>query len=136
MAEPLVSIVIPTFNGLPYVEQAYRSCLEQTYPNIEICVSDGGSTDGTVEWIKELPASVRTDFLPAGTTAAHNWTHATQMASGDFIKLLCQDDLLYPTAVERQVTDLAEHRDAAVAAAQRDVISASGIARTRGRKMK
>ena len=134
MAEPLVSIVIPTFNGLPYVEQAYRSCLDQTYPNIEICISDGGSTDGTVEWIKGLPASVHADFLPSGTTAAVNWTHATQMASGEYIKLLCQDDLLYPTAVEHQVTDLAEHRDAAVAAAQRDVISASGkvLYRNRG----
>jgi len=107
--------------------------LEQTYPNIEICISDGGSTDGTVEWIKELPGSVRTDFLPAGTTAAQNWTHATQMASGEYIKLLCQDDLLYPTAVERQVTDLTEHPDAAVAAAQRDIISASGKVLTRRR---
>ena len=134
MAEPLVSIVIPTFNGLPYVEQAYRSCLEQTYPNIEICISDGGSTDGTVEWIKELPASVRADFLPAGTSAAQNWTHATQMASGEYIKLLCQDDLLYPNAVERQIVDLTEHPDAAVAVAQRDIISASGkvLYRNRG----
>lgn len=118
--------MIPTFNGLPHIEQAYRSCLDQTYPNIEICMSDGGSTDGTSEWIRGLPDSVHKDFLPTGTPAAQNWTHATQMATGDYIKLLCQDDVLYPEAVARQIQDLAEHPEAVLAIAQRDVISASG----------
>lgn len=126
MLQPLVSIVIPAFNGLPYIQQAVKSCLDQTYPNIEICISDGGSTDGTDEWIRDLPDSVHKDFLPAGTPAAQNWTHATQMASGDYIKLLCQDDLLYPEAVEHQVSDLTRHPESALAIAQRDVISASG----------
>ena len=126
MSDPLVSIVIPAFNGLPYIQQAYQSCLNQTYPRIEICISDGGSTDGTIDWIKKLPATVRHDFLPSGTTPAQNWTHATHMAEGDFIKLLCQDDLLYPEAVEKQVADLHAHPDASMAVAQRDVISASG----------
>ena len=128
-----MSIVIPAFNGLPYIQQAYQSCLDQTYPNIEICISDGGSTDGTREWITELPASVRTDFLPPGTTAAQNWTHATEMASGEYIKLLCQDDLLYPRAVEQQVADLTEHSEAALAVGQRDIVSASGKALSRRR---
>lgn len=126
MPKPLVSIVIPAFNGLPYIQQAYRSCLDQTYPNIEICISDGGSSDGTEEWIRKLPAAVRTDFLPPGATAAQNWTHATEMAGGDYIKLLCQDDLIYPWAVERQIADLEAHPEACMAVAQRDVISASG----------
>ena len=134
MSEPLVSIVIPAFNGLPYIRDAYQSCLDQTYPNIEICISDGGSTDGTIDWIRNLPASVRTDFLPAGSSAAENWTHATLMASGTYIKLLCQDDLLYPRAVERQITDITSNPETSMAIAQRDVISASGkvLYRNRG----
>ena len=129
-----MSIVIPAFNGIPYIEQAYQSCLDQTYPNIEICISDGGSTDGTVDWMKQLPPSVRTGFLSTGTAPAHNWTHATEMASGEYIKLLCQDDLLYPRAVEDQVADLLTHPQACMAVAQRDVISASGkvLSRKRG----
>ena len=126
MSEPLVSIVIPAFNGLPYIPDAYQSCLDQTYPNIEICIADGGSTDGTIDWIKALPASVRTDFLPAGSSAAENWTHATLMASGTYIKLLCQDDLLYPRAVEQQITDITSNPEISMAIAKRDVISASG----------
>ena len=129
-----MSIVIPAFNGLPYIDQAYRSCLDQTYPNIEICISDGGSTDGTIGWMRDLPRSVHTAFLSAGTSAAENWTQATQMASGEFIKLLCQDDLLYPDAISHQVADLITHPEAAMALAQRDVISASGkvLYRNRG----
>ena len=134
MPQPLVSIVIPAFNGLPYIEQAYKSCLAQAYPNIEVCISDGGSTDGTIEWIRSLPSTVRRDFLPSGTSAADNWTHATRMASGDFIKLLCQDDLIYPNAISHQVDDLLTNPAASMAIAQRDVISASGknLYRNRG----
>lgn len=136
MSKPLVSIVIPTFNGLPYVQQAYESCLNQTYGNIEICLSDGGSTDGTVEWIEQLPEDIRKEFLPAGASAAANWTNATQMATGDFIKLLCQDDLLFPDAVAHQVADLESHPEADMAIAQRDVISASGRVLYRQRGLK
>lgn len=128
-----MSIVIPAFNGLPYIKQAFQSCLDQTYPNIEICISDGGSTDGTTEWVQALPESVRTKFLPPGTTASQNWTQATEMASGDFVKLLCQDDLLYPTATEEQVLDLVNHPEASLAVAKRDIISASGRVIGRGR---
>lgn len=133
MSEPLVSIVIPTFNGLPYVQQAYESCLNQTYENIEICVSDGGSTDGTVEWIEQLPEDVRKEFLPAGASAAANWTNATQMATGDFIKLLCQDDVLYPEAISSQVEQLATHPSAVMVASQRDIVSATGKVIAKGR---
>ncbi len=127
-------MVIPTFNGLPYVAETFRSVAAQTYPNVEICICDGGSTDGTVEWIHTLGSDVRSEFLPPGTSAAENWTRCTRMATGSFIKLLCQDDLLYPDALKHQVETLLSHPGATFTVAQRDVISASGrvIARARG----
>lgn len=125
MDSPRVSVVIPAFNGLPYLQEAYKSVREQTYANTEICISDGGSTDGTVEWIQSLPGDVKTVFLPPGTSPAMNWTSATELATGCLIKLLCQDDLLYPHALDVQVRDLQNHPEAFLAVAQRDVISAS-----------
>jgi len=130
-----VSVVIPLFNGLPYVQQALDSVLTQTTPVDEIVIVDGGSTDGSLEWLRqlELPNLTREE-LPAGTTAAQNWTRCTQLATGDYVKLLCQDDFLHPQALEWQIADLDNFPECNMAIAQRDIVNARGetIARARG----
>ena len=50
----LVSVVMPCFNALPFVEQAVRSALEQDYANVELIVVDDGSTDGSREVLDQL----------------------------------------------------------------------------------
>jgi glycosyltransferase involved in cell wall biosynthesis len=119
--------VLPVFNGLPYLPETVASVLAQTYPDIEIVLVDGGSTDGSKEWVEafEHPRVVK-DYLPAGTPAAGTWTRASELASGEYVKLLCQDDLIYPTAIADQVSDLDSAPSAGMAVAERDLISASG----------
>ena len=132
---PNVSVVIPLFNGLPYVQQALDSVLSQTTPVDEIVIVDGGSTDGSLEWLRglDLPNLIRDELSP-GTTAAENWTRCTELATSDFVKLLCQDDFLYPDAISKQVADLRDNRECNMAIAQRDIVDAKGsvIARRRG----
>ncbi len=127
MSEPTVSVVIPVYNGLPYLAETVESVLAQTHPGIELVLVDGGSTDGSREWVEafEHPRVVK-DYLPSGTPAAGTWTRASELATGDFVKLLCQDDLIYPTAIADQVADLLAAPTAGMAIAQRDLISASG----------
>jgi glycosyltransferase involved in cell wall biosynthesis len=53
MNSPLLSIVIPSYNKVKYIEKTLKSIVDQSYTNYEVIVQDGGSTDGTVEVIKK-----------------------------------------------------------------------------------
>ena len=131
---PLVSVVVPVFNGFPHLQAAVRSITEQTYENLQIVLVDGGSTDGSREWIQQqTDPRISAITMPKGTTAAQNWTAASEAAEGEFTKLLCQDDILYPEAIATQVADLLAHPDAVMAIAQRDIIDAKGKVRFRNR---
>ena len=122
----LVSVVVPVFNGLPHLRELTESLLAQTYDNLEIIFSEGGSTDGSPEFLAEIAdPRVRVVTQP-GSGAAGNWTYATESANGDLIKLVCQDDLLNPDAISKQVDDLQRHPGAVMAIAQRDIIDARG----------
>jgi glycosyltransferase involved in cell wall biosynthesis len=123
----LVSIVVPVFNGMAHLEQAVHSMLNQTHTDLDIVLVDGGSTDGSRDWIHEIDdPRVRSKTMPHGTTAADNWTEASREATGDYVKLLCQDDVLYPRAIEEQLADLDAHPSALFAVAQRDIVDADG----------
>ena len=133
--QPLVSVVVPVFNGLPHLTALVDSLRAQTYPNLEIVFSEGGGSDGGLEYLKTLDDSrVRIIEQPKGTSAAENWTRATQAATGEFTKLICQDDLLYPRAIEHQVNELLGHPSAVMSTASRDIVDAEGttVFRNRG----
>jgi len=122
-----VSIVVPVFNGIRYLPAAVDSILHQSYDDLDIVLVDGGSTDGSRDWIRTVEdRRIRIQLMPEGTTAADNWTTASRAAIGEYVKLLCQDDLLYPTAIELQVADLESHPEAHFSVAQRDIVDSRG----------
>jgi hypothetical protein len=103
-ASPLVSVVIPTYNGGPFIAQTVRSALAQTLHDLEIVVVDDASTDDTLETVRRL-ADPRLRILTsdANAGAGANWNRALRAARGRYVKLLCQDDVLAPTCLQRQV---------------------------------
>jgi alpha-1,3-rhamnosyltransferase len=106
MTPPLVSIVIPAYNHEQYIEQAVRSVLEQTYPNIELVVVDDGSTDGTWDRIVALHAKEGGRFSiftkpNAGPAATLNY--AIARTRGAYIGGVASDDYFLPRKIEIQM---------------------------------
>jgi glycosyltransferase involved in cell wall biosynthesis len=102
---PLVSIVIPCYNVEAYVGKAIESVLGQTYDPIEIIVVDDGSEDDSVDVIQSYQERITLYRQEnKGAPAARN--QGTRKASGSLLKFLDADDLLYPEAIERQVSQM------------------------------
>ncbi|MCX7596030.1 MAG: glycosyltransferase [Fischerella sp.] len=98
----LVSVIIPCFNAERWLAEAIDSCLQQTYPNIEIIVIDDGSTDNSLEIIKSYGNKVIWKSLPhKGGNHARNL--ALALSKGDYIQYLDADDYILPEKIERQV---------------------------------
>ena len=103
-SNPMVSIVIPLYNGSNYVEEAIRSAISQTYSNVEIIVVNDGSTDeGAGKRICEKYAD-RIRYVEkenGGCASALNY--GIHLAQGEYISWLSHDDLYLPCKVERQI---------------------------------
>lgn len=104
---PLVSVIIRTYNRQAYLQEAIRSCLNQSYKALEILVIDDGSTDGTRAALTSLVEEGSIRYVRQenqGRSYAANWGLA--LAQGKYIQFLDSDDLLLPTKIERQVRQL------------------------------
>ena len=109
MTSPLVSIVIPVYNGERFVADAIESALAQTYPHKEVIVIDDGSTDRTAEVLRGFGERIRFETGPnRGGSAARN--RGVELARGELIQFLDADDLLHPEKLERQVPAVLERQ--------------------------
>lgn len=104
--EPLVSVVIPTYNRAYCLPETISSVLSQTYQNIEIVVVDDGSTDRTSELFAERYANVdRIKYIQQpnrGVSAARNT--ALKQANGEFVAFCDSDDIWLPWKIRAQVS--------------------------------
>ena len=90
--EPLVSVVIPVFNGERFLREAVESVLAQKYSPLEIIMVDDGSTDGTADVARSLPETVRyLHQTNQGPAAARN--RGIERAQGSLIAFADADDL-------------------------------------------
>ena len=135
---PRVSVVVPTYNSVAFIDATMRSILAQTFSDFDLVVSDHSSTDGTWESLQCYTADsrVRLSRLASGGGAPANWNAVTDLATGEFIKLVCGDDVLYPDSLAMQVAALTAHPSAVLAASTRDIIDAAGTTVLRDRGLK
>ncbi|MBK9170105.1 MAG: glycosyltransferase family 2 protein [Bryobacterales bacterium] len=101
--DPLVSILIPSFNAEKWIGDCLRSALSQTWKETEVIVVDDGSTDRTVEVAKSFePDGVRV-YRQDNRGAASARNEAYRHSQGQYIQWLDADDLLSPVKIERQM---------------------------------
>ena len=125
MSLPLVSVVIPVFNGERFLREALVSALTHDYAPLEINVIDDGSTDDSAE-IARSYSGVRYEVqINQGNAAARN--RGIAIARGDLIALLDQDDRWRPGKLRHQVDALLTQPEAGYSLCYCELLVESGM---------
>lgn len=124
-SKPLISVIIPVYNGERYLAEAIESVLAQTYRPIEIVVVDDGSTDSSADVAERFSPPVRYCFQPnSGPAAARNT--GLKMARGDIIGFLDQDDIWPAGKLALQVARLIENPSLEIVLGRTQIMLLSG----------
>ena len=127
---PLVTVAIPTFNGTDYLRETLSSLLAQDYPNLDILVSDNGSTDGSLALASSLAkGDPRVRFRRNETTVPIH-EHYNQCSGGGpwyVFSVLDDDDLLSPNFVSELVAVAMRHPGVDIVLPRNVTIDAEGL---------
>jgi glycosyltransferase involved in cell wall biosynthesis len=112
---PLVSIITPSYNQGQFLEQTIHTVLSQDYPNLEYIIVDGGSTDNSVEIIKQYANQLAWWVTERDKGHADGVNKGFAQAKGEILAFLNSDDLYYrPDTVSHAVRALQTHPDVAL----------------------
>jgi hypothetical protein len=106
---PLVSVLLPVYNGKPYLDAALQSVLSQSYQHFEVIVIDDGSTDGSHEVVQTYSDPRIRIFRQSNQGLPATLNRAIQLSRGEYLARQDQDDLALPQRFERQVDFLESH---------------------------
>jgi glycosyltransferase involved in cell wall biosynthesis len=121
--------VIPTYQGEEFLAETLSTAISQTYPHIEIIISDDNSTDQTLQIAKEFqqqspfPIKILTHHQLG---MVNNWNFCINNSRGEYIKFLFQDDLLLPNCLEQMIDCAQKDPEIGLVFSARDLILAKG----------
>ena len=101
-----VSIIISSYNGAPYIGETIESVINQTYPNIEYIIIDGGSTDGTIDIINKYRNEVDLVISETDTGISDAFNKGLRQVSGEIIGIINADDWYDKDTIERVVKNI------------------------------
>jgi len=124
----LVSVIIPAYNRVKYIQQTVDSVLGQTFNSVELIVVDDGSTDGTYELLREYDSKLMLLTHPGrenrGQSAAINL--GIKFASGKYLAILDSDDFWAPNKLEIMIPFLEKNPDVGLVYSNGYGVSAAG----------
>jgi glycosyltransferase involved in cell wall biosynthesis len=125
MAEPLISIITPSYNSEKYIEQCILSIQNQKYKYVEHIIQDGGSTDNTPRILEKYANVVKSESVPdRGPADALNKAFAR--SKGDIFLVLNSDDILLPYACSWAVKKFKKNPDYSVIYGDQYIIDENG----------
>jgi glycosyltransferase involved in cell wall biosynthesis len=135
MNDVILSIVIPVYNGFPYIQETIKSALISCsdLENFEIVISNNFSTDATEEVIRNFNhPKIRVINPPYKMSIGENWSFVSLAAQGEYIKFLGADDVLYGL-ISNEIDLLSSHPNCVALISRRKVITGSGKVRIKSR---
>jgi glycosyltransferase involved in cell wall biosynthesis len=126
-SQPLVSLCIPSYNSQEFIATTLESILSQNFADFEVVIADDKSTDRTISIIKGFnDPRIRLIENEQNLGLGCNWNKVLSCAQGEYVKLLGDDDVLYPECLARQVAALEApaNSTAVLAICNRNVVNA------------
>lgn len=127
-ANPLVSIVTPSYNQAKYLEKTITSVIDQDYPSLEYLVVDGKSTDGSQAIIKKFEKHIDWWVSEADTGQAEAINKGLSRAKGKIVAWLNSDDYYLPGAISKVVAAFTENPQVAFVYGDVMALNAAGDA--------
>jgi len=112
--EPLVTIITPSYNQGQFIEATILSVLNQTYKNIEYIIVDGGSTDDTMDVVRQYQDKIDKVIHEKDKGQSDAINKGFKLAGGKLVGWINSDDILYPECVEEIVKLYQLNNDGAV----------------------
>src|SRR6056297_814950 len=111
VSDPRISVILPVYNAEPYLADAIESVLGQTYTNFELLIHDDGSTDGSIDILRDFAQQdsriIMSSGVNQGVFATRN--ELQNKARGEFLAVMDADDICLPDRFEKQIPYLDAH---------------------------
>jgi len=125
--QPLVSVIMPVYNGERYITEAIDSILDQSYQNFEFIIIDDGSTDGSAEVIRKYSDSRIRFSTQANAGLAETLNNCVKLAKGDYLARQDCDDVSMKERLSKQVDFLEKNKEVSIVGTWAEITDDDGV---------